>query len=74
VEQDLYQERIEKAYKGLVEQALQASDVKVFPEVLRGAQTGEKTESESSGSTGRSEDATEPPSNPGSGSSSEDAP
>ena len=74
VEQDLYQERIEKAYKGLVEQALQASDVKVFPEVLRGAQAGEKTESKSSGSTGRSEDTTESPSNPGSESSSEDAP
>jgi len=34
VEQDLYRERVEKTHEELVRQALQGSDVKLFPEVL----------------------------------------
>ena len=74
VEQDLYQERIEKAYQELVEQALKASDVKVFPEALREDQKGAKAESGSTGSSGRPEEAAKPVPNPGSTSSSEESP
>jgi parvulin-like peptidyl-prolyl isomerase len=35
VEADLTRERVEKAYKELVQQALQASEVKLFPERIR---------------------------------------
>jgi len=34
VEQDLSKERVEAAYQELIQQALQVSDVKFFPEVL----------------------------------------
>ncbi len=35
VESDLYRERAEKAYQALIQQALQASEVKLYPERLR---------------------------------------
>jgi hypothetical protein len=35
-EADLYRERVEKAYRELIQQALQGSEVKVFPERLHG--------------------------------------
>ncbi len=35
VEADLTRERVEKAYKELVQQALKASEVKLFPERIR---------------------------------------
>ncbi len=46
VEADLTRERVEKAYKELIQQALQASEVKLFPERIRG-----ETREEASGGT-----------------------
>jgi parvulin-like peptidyl-prolyl isomerase len=46
VEADLTRERVEKAYKELVQQALQASEVKLFPERIR-----EDAREEASGGT-----------------------
>jgi parvulin-like peptidyl-prolyl isomerase len=38
VKQDLYRERIEKAYQDLIQETLQASDVQLFPEHLKKSQ------------------------------------
>ena len=47
VRQDLSRERVEKAYQGLIQQALQGSDVKLFPEAMHrdnGKNTGRKSD------------------------------
>jgi tetratricopeptide (TPR) repeat protein len=41
VEADLYRERVEKAYRQLIRETLQASEVKLFPERLHGDQREE---------------------------------
>lgn len=42
VEADLYRERVEKAYQELIQQALQGSEVKLFPEKLQEEARGDR--------------------------------
>lgn len=49
VEADLYRERVEKAYRELIRQALQGSEVKLYPERLRGEDRKQEPESPSQG-------------------------
>jgi parvulin-like peptidyl-prolyl isomerase len=49
VESDLYRERVEKAYQELIQQALQASEVKLYPERLHEEAPEDKQEGPSQG-------------------------
>jgi hypothetical protein len=49
VEADLYRERVEKAYRQLIQQALQASEVKLFPEKIHEDQPVEDRQGASEG-------------------------